>query len=69
LINGTGAFGFINASGSEPQTHLNQGISYSSMIVLRKYRIVPSSWEAAAAWVKEEALQIEKKEGIWDIKG
>ena len=56
LINGDGAFGFTNFGGTEPKTQLGQGLSYSSMIILRKYRIIPSSWEAAAFWVKDSAL-------------
>ncbi|MBI4360042.1 MAG: hypothetical protein HY564_03035, partial [Candidatus Jacksonbacteria bacterium] len=65
FINGNGAFGFVNAAGTEPQIQYGsggsseggQGIPYKSMIVLRKYRIMPSSWEVAATWIKDYALK------------
>ena len=64
FINGNGAFGFVSG-GTEPQIQYGsggtgdsgQGIPYKSMIVLRKYRIIPSSWEVAATWIKEVALK------------
>lgn len=51
-----GAFGFFDAEGSQPQTG-REGLSYNSMVVLRKYRILPSSFEAAASYVRDVALK------------
>ncbi len=43
-------FGF-KSDGTEP-TPL-EGISYKSMVVLRKYRVIPVTWELAALYIKE----------------
>jgi len=55
LISKEAIFGYSSADGQEPS--INQGIPYASMVVLRKYRIIPSSWEAAAVWIKNFALK------------
>lgn len=57
LVKGDGAFGFIKADGTEPKTQLGEGLSYNSMVILRKYRVIPSSWEVAAVWVRDRALK------------
>lgn len=47
-----GVFGFL-ASGLEPQ--YLEGYPYRSMIILRKFRILPVGWEVAAQKIKEDA--------------
>ncbi|MFA6908406.1 MAG: dockerin type I domain-containing protein [Patescibacteria group bacterium] len=49
LIDGNKTFGFT-ADGSEPE-YLN-GYPYRSLVMLRKYRIVPAGWELAAQYIK-----------------
>ncbi len=44
-LNGNGIFGFT-AGSLEPK--FNEGYPYRSMIILRKYRIIPVGWEVAA---------------------
>ena len=43
-------FGF-RSDGLEPA--YNEGYPYRSFIILRKYRILPVSWELAALWIKD----------------
>lgn len=47
-----GIFGF-KADGLEPT--YNEGYPYRSMLILRKFRIIPVGWELAAQHIKEEA--------------
>lgn len=53
LIGGT--FGF-DAEGREPS--LDSGISYRTILYLRKYRVVPVTWELAAKWIKDHPQNI-----------
>src|SRR3989344_6717897 len=49
-LNANGIFGFT-ADGLEPK--FNEGYPYRSMLILRKYRIIPVGWEAAAQKIKD----------------
>ncbi len=49
LLKGDRTFGF-DATGQEPEYY--NGYPYRSLVILRKYRIVPSTWEAAALYIK-----------------
>jgi len=49
-LNGNGIFGFTS-DGLEPK--FNEGYPYRSMLILRKYRIIPVGWEAAAQKIKD----------------
>ncbi len=49
-LNGNGIFGF-NADGLEPK--FNEGYPYRSMLILRKFRIIPVGWEVAAEKIKD----------------
>ncbi|MDP3965006.1 MAG: hypothetical protein Q8Q20_05145, partial [bacterium] len=49
VINRNKTFGF-DATGQEPEPE--NGLPYRSIVILRKYRIVPSTWEAAALYIK-----------------
>lgn len=49
-IDGPGStFGFTSANN---QPDANEGYSYNSMVILRKYRIFPVGWELAAQYIK-----------------
>jgi hypothetical protein len=63
LIPGSFTFGFTQGS----QPNRDQGISYNSMIVLRKYRIIPASWEAAAIWIRDVALKTKKQVTLQEV--
>ncbi|MFH1233052.1 MAG: hypothetical protein V1649_00145 [Patescibacteria group bacterium] len=47
-----GVFGFSN-DGSEP--NYKEGYPYRSMLILRKFRILPVGWEVAAQYIKDNA--------------
>lgn len=49
---GSRTFGF-DVTGQEPE-YFN-GFPYRSLVILRKYRIIPSTWEAAALYIKNYA--------------
>ncbi|MFH1713009.1 MAG: hypothetical protein ABH896_02370, partial [Candidatus Jacksonbacteria bacterium] len=65
LISKSSIFGFKNAEGGQPDK--DEGISYNSMIVLRKYRVIPASWEAAAIWVRDVALKTQKQVTLKEV--
>ncbi|MFA6197962.1 MAG: carbohydrate binding domain-containing protein [Patescibacteria group bacterium] len=48
-LEGTRTFGY-DATGQEPE--YNSGYPYRSLVILRKYRIVPSLWETTALYLK-----------------
>jgi len=51
-LNKDAIFGFT-ADGLEPK--YNEGYPYRSMIILRKFRILPVGWEVAAQYIKDHA--------------
>jgi hypothetical protein len=56
LLNGSASFGFrINASGDPEEPNYLDGLPYRSMIILRKYRIIPVGWELAAEYIKNNS--------------
>ena len=57
LISGRATFGF-DQDGTEPD--INNGIPYRSILVLRKFRIVPVGWELAAQYYKKFDKRKEK---------
>jgi|GEM_PF-3132606 len=56
-INPNGIFGFkVNstaASPVEPDIEKEKGFPYRSMVILRKYRVIPVSWELTALYIKK----------------
>ncbi len=48
-LHGDRTFGY-DATGQEPEYY--NGYPYRSLILLRKYRIIPSTWEVAATYIK-----------------
>ncbi len=54
-LNPDGRFGFFNREGdNEPdQPDFRYDYPYSSMVILRKYRVLPVSWELAALYIRD----------------
>ena len=55
LIKGDAPFGFL-ADGTEPS--YRDGVPFRSILILRKYRIVPVGWELAAQYAKNFEIYI-----------
>ena len=51
FLKGEGHFGFTSSEGLEPD-YLT-GYPYRSLLILRKFRIIPSNWEVAAQYIRE----------------
>jgi len=49
-LNGDYAFGFKGLNNEEPL--YNQGYPYRSLVILRKYRVIPVGWELAAQFIQ-----------------
>lgn len=60
-LNSSGVFGFLSSHNLEP--NYNEGYPYRSMLILRKFRIIPSSWELAAEYLKEHPEKAPKTLG------
>lgn len=58
-----GVFGF-NANGLEPT--YTEGFPYRSMIILRKYRILPVGWELAAEYINDNDT-LSKNDGFFNF--
>jgi|GEM_PF-1509838 len=52
LVNGNAPFGFISWDPKPVEPSYTDGIPYRSILILRKYRIVPVGWELAARYVQ-----------------
>jgi len=52
LLDGTRIFGF-DSNGREPEYY--NGYPYRSLVILRKYRIIPVGWELAAKYMRDYA--------------
>jgi hypothetical protein len=50
-LNPKGTFGFTSADALEP--NYNEAYPYRSMVILRKFRIIPVGWEVAAQYIKK----------------
>jgi len=57
-LNSAGIFGF-NADGLEP--NFNEGYPYRSMLILRKFRIIPVGWELAAEYINNNQKTVGAK--------
>lgn len=57
-FNSIGVFGFMS-DGLEPK--YNEGYPYRSMIILRKFRIIPVGWEVAAQYIKDHYAEVGSK--------
>jgi hypothetical protein len=63
-LNANGVFGFT-ADGLEPK--YNEGYPYRSMIILRKFRIIPVGWEVAAQYIKDRPNDIDGTKNLEDL--
>lgn len=52
-LNAAGIFGFTVGGSLEP-SYADENYPYRSMIILRKYRILPVGWELAAQYIKKD---------------
>ncbi|TAN58002.1 hypothetical protein EPN15_02360, partial [Patescibacteria group bacterium] len=52
LLNPKKPFGYIRSGGILAEPSYINGYPYRSMIILRKFRIIPIGWEIAAEWIK-----------------
>ncbi|MFA7286131.1 MAG: carbohydrate binding domain-containing protein [Patescibacteria group bacterium] len=52
LINADAPFGFVAWDPQSVEPSYNEGIPYRSILILRKYRIVPVGWELAARYIE-----------------
>ena len=63
-LNPNGIFGFTS-DGLEPR--FNEGYPYRSMLILRKFRILPIGWEAAAQKIKDNQAQVGGTKNLSDL--
>ncbi len=63
-INKDGIFGF-QADGLEP--NFNEAFPYRSMIILRKYRILPVGWELAAQYIMQHQTTLHRSFSLNDM--
>lgn len=64
---GSRVFGFISP---EKEPTYNEGLPYRSMLVLRKYRILPVGWELAAQYIKKNLIngEIDASKKVFTLK-
>ncbi|MFH1255118.1 MAG: hypothetical protein V1667_01445 [bacterium] len=63
-LNGNGVFGFTS-DGLEPR--YNEGYPYRSMLILRKFRIIPVGWEIAAQKIKDKQSEVGGTKNLNDL--
>ncbi|MCK5416192.1 hypothetical protein KAI92_02070 [Candidatus Parcubacteria bacterium] len=63
-LNPKGIFGF-NADGLEPS--YTEGFPHRSMIILRKFRIIPVGWELAAEYMKDKEVASAEKAKFFNL--
>ena len=51
-------FGFKSIGSSAIEPNYNQGYPYRSMLILRKYRIIPVGWELAAEYISTHSEEL-----------
>jgi hypothetical protein len=64
LIQGGSPFGYL-PDGSEPSYH--EGIPYRSILILRKYRVVPVGWELAAEYYTKFGIEENKDKNTGNL--
>ncbi|MFA5954771.1 MAG: hypothetical protein WC817_04510, partial [Patescibacteria group bacterium] len=57
LVNGDTPFGFVGWNPQPIEPSYNDGIPYRTILILRKYRIVPVGWELAARYIQHFGQQ------------
>ncbi|MDP2708899.1 MAG: hypothetical protein Q8O93_02510, partial [bacterium] len=63
-LSANGVFGFTS-DGLEPA--YNEGYPYRSMLILRKFRILPMGWEVAAQKIKDNQSQVGGTKNLSDL--
>ncbi|MDD4272018.1 MAG: carbohydrate binding domain-containing protein, partial [Patescibacteria group bacterium] len=63
-LNANGVFGFTS-DGLEPR--YNEGYPYRSMLILRKFRIIPVGWETAAQKIKDKQSEVGGTKNLSDL--
>ncbi|MBU0721932.1 hypothetical protein KKA93_00530 [Patescibacteria group bacterium] len=63
-LNGNGVFGFTS-DGLEPR--FGEGYPYRSMLILRKFRILPVGWEVAAQKIKDQQTEVGGTKNLKDL--
>ncbi len=56
-LNSEGTFGFTSGDNLEPD-YADENYPYRSMIILRKFRIIPVGWEVAAEYIKDHSADL-----------
>ncbi|MCK4540573.1 hypothetical protein KAU09_05510 [Candidatus Parcubacteria bacterium] len=63
-LNPEGTFGFYS-NGLEPE--YNEGYPYRSMLILRKFRIIPVGWELAAQYIQSNPKETSGTKNLGDM--
>lgn len=63
-LSANGVFGFTS-DGLEPK--YNEGYPYRSMLILRKFRIIPVGWEVAAQYIKDKQSEVGGTKKLSDL--
>lgn len=67
LFNANGPFGFVSQDAKQPiEPSYTDGVPYRSILLLRKYRIVPVGWELAARYIQHFDTQTRTLKDIMD---
>jgi hypothetical protein len=67
-LKGTASFGFVMGGDSKPiEPAWNVGYPYRSLIILRKYSIIPVGWELAAQYIQNHAAAIGRTIDLNDL--
>ncbi|MFA6107033.1 MAG: hypothetical protein WC745_05195 [Patescibacteria group bacterium] len=61
-LNKNGVFGFVAGKSLEPK-YENEDYPYRSLVILRKYRIIPVGWEIGAQYIKMNCPQCDNDKG------
>ncbi|MBI4252675.1 hypothetical protein HY623_00620 [Candidatus Uhrbacteria bacterium] len=71
LLDPNGIFGFnflSNIDDDQPQvSNTTKQYPYNSLVILRKYRVIPVSWELAALYIKEKSREKSDKEALFTV--
>lgn len=67
-LDANGVFGFlVGGAGGALEPAYNEGYPYRSMIILRKFRIIPAGWEVAAQYIKEHPTETDGTKNLGDL--
>ncbi|MDD5528363.1 MAG: hypothetical protein PHO56_05370, partial [Patescibacteria group bacterium] len=67
-LKGGAPFGFVMGGDNKPiEPAWNQGYPYRSLIILRKYRIIPVGWEIAAEYIQSHPNDVQNHNNLNDL--